>query len=283
MSQILKQRIEFAVVIRVEGANPNGDPLFDNRPRQKLDGRGEISDVAIKRKMRNALSVVLNQNILIQADGLQVDEHTDIKSRLNSVIKLDSKTPTHNIRQALLDNFFDVRAFGYPYTLEKKRSFHIRGPVTIRQANSVDKVSVVEQQITKSTNSKDKDGMTSDRMGMKYFVEFGVYVAYGSITPQLARKTGFTESDAELIKQSLLHMFDVDASSARPAGSMNVEHLFWWRATAGNALPNVKTVHESLHIEATVKEPKNMSDYKIKITSLENVVCERYGTGVPTF
>lgn len=51
----LTNKIDFAVVVTVDKANPNGDPLNGNRPRQDFNGHGEISDVAIKRKLRNRL------------------------------------------------------------------------------------------------------------------------------------------------------------------------------------------------------------------------------------
>ena len=60
-------------------------------------------------------------------------------------------------------------------------------------------------------------------MGMKHRVDQGIYVAYGAITPQLAEKTGFSDEDAMVVKSILPKLFEGDASSARPEGSMQVK------------------------------------------------------------
>ncbi len=113
-------------------------------------------------------------------------------------------------------------------------------------------------QITKSTNSEPtKDGKrSSDTMGMKHRVEFGLYVLKGSINHQFAEKTGFSDEDAEMIKQALITLFENDCSSARPDGSMEVVKVYWWKHNCPMGQYSSAKVHRTLKIEEK-KSAKN--------------------------
>src|SRR5699024_5449926 len=129
-------------------------------------------------------------------------------------------------------SWYDVRAFGQVFAFKGTDvSVGVRGPVSIHTATSISPVEVTSMQITKSvnstTNDKDPSKKTSDTMGVKHRVDFGVYVFHGSINPQLAERTGFSEQDAEKLKNALITLFANDASSARPDGSMEVNKVFW--------------------------------------------------------
>jgi CRISPR-associated protein Csd2 len=76
----LKNKIDFAVIVSVNNANPNGDPLNGNRPRYNYDGYGEISDVAIKRKIRNRL-MTENHSIFVQSDDSKMDDYPSLRKR----------------------------------------------------------------------------------------------------------------------------------------------------------------------------------------------------------
>ncbi len=232
----LKGKIDFTLFISAENANPNGDPLNGNRPRVNLDGYGEISDVCIKRKIRNRLQD-MGQRIFVQSDDRSDDGYTSLKDRAESCKALkeemNNKKKANRDKCALLacQEWMDVRSFGQVFAFKGEEvSFGVRGPVSIHQAVSLLPVDVVSMQITKSVNSEaGKESKASDTMGTKHRISFGVYVVKGSVNVQLAEKTGFSQEDAELLKEALKTLFENDASSARPEGSMEVCRLYWWQ------------------------------------------------------
>jgi CRISPR-associated protein Csd2 len=250
----LTKKIDFAVIIGVNKANPNGDPLNGNRPRTDYEGYGEISDVCIKRKIRNRL-LDDGEQILVQSDDYRAkgDTYRSIKDRYDSLSKTWQKTKDSEARAAsACKAWFDVRAFGQVLAGvdDTNASIAIRGPVSIRSAFSVEPVDVSSLQITKSvnltTNTKDPSQKSGDTMGMKHRVDRGIYVTYGSINRQLAEKTGFSDADAELLKTAIRKMFENDESSARPAGSMEVLKVIWW--THDEQTLNSAKVHRSLNV-----------------------------------
>ena len=127
-------------------------------------------------------------------------------------------------------------------------SIGIRGPVTVQSAFSVEPIDIASIQITKSVNGEDtKDGKrSSDTMGMKHRVDKGIYVFFGSMNPQLAEKTKFSDEDAQAIKLVLPRMFENDESSARPAGSMEVMTVVWWAHNSKSGQYSSAKVHGSL-------------------------------------
>jgi CRISPR-associated protein Csd2 len=239
MSEILEHRIDFKVVVAATGANPNGDPLNGNRPRQTSDGFGEISDVAIKRKVRNRLQD-LNYKVFVQSADRADDEAKSLKDRAEGNEALKKMMDTGNnegFAQLANETWIDVRSFGQVFAFKGKGkgknknkgiSVGVRGPVSITRARSIAPIAINDMQITKSVNSETTDGKGSDTMGMKYSVDFAVYEFSGSINVQLAEKTGFTDEDAKAIHKALETLFDNDESSARPAGSMEVLRVYWW-------------------------------------------------------
>lgn len=252
---VLDRKIDFAVVFTVRNANPNGDPLNGNRPRQNYDGYGEVSDVCLKRKIRNRLQD-MGEPILVQSDERRDDGHRSIKDRVdaNEELQQYAKGKTRDnllYAQIACQSWTDVRSFGQVFAFSGSEvSIGIRGPVSIHTAVSLEPIDITTMQITKSvnstTNTKDPDKKTSDTMGMKHRVDYGVYVFYGSINTQLAEKTGFTFEDAEKIKQALITLFENDTSSARPDGSMEVNKVFWWQHNSKLGQYSSAKVHRSL-------------------------------------
>ena len=137
----------------------------------------------------------------------------------------------------------------------------MRGTVTFQSAFSVDPIDIESIQITKSVNSE----TSHDTMGMKHKVSSAMYVAKGSINCQLAQKTGFSDEDAEKIKEALKTLFENDASAARPEGSMEVCKVYWWKHNRPTGQYSSAKVHRSLEIEANTDDPKSFNDYTIKI------------------
>ena len=256
----LTNKIDFAVIFYVEKANPNGDPLNGNRPRITYEGTGEVSDVCIKRKLRNRL-LDMGQEIFVQSDDYKTDDCKSLKERAAKVFNDEA---IKNKTKGLCDKWFDVRAFGqvFAYKGEKKGkglSIPVRGPVSVHPAFSLEPVDVVSTQITKSVSGEgDGTKKASDTMGMKHRVEKGVYYFFGSMNPQLATKTGFTDEDANVIKEALPKLFENDESSARPAGSMEVLKVVWWQHNSPHGQASSAKVHKSVQIspEGNVKVEK---------------------------
>jgi CRISPR-associated protein Csd2 len=276
---VLQNKIDFALVFSVKNANPNGDPLNGNIPRMTLDGHGELSDVCLKRKIRNRLLDDGNA-IFVQSDDYKKDDYGSLKERADAVLGKDMKDKKALYKKAC-ETWIDVRSFGQVFAFkggeDKGVSVGVRGPVTIQPAFSVDPVNVTSLQITKSVSGEgDGSKRGSDTMGMKHSVDFGLYVTYGSINPQLAELTGFTEEDAEKIKKSILHIFDNDASSARPEGSMEVVKLYWWKHSCKSGQYSSGKVHHTVDVKrkADCEEAKSAGDYTYETHDLDGLKPE---------
>lgn len=242
----LEGKIDFVVLASVTNANPNGDPLNGNRPRENYDGYGEMSDVCIKRKIRNRLQD-MGECVFVQSDDRSDDgcqslhERAESCQELKDEIKLGKKANKETCARIACEKWIDVRMFGQVFAFKGVDvSIGIRGPVSIHQAVSVSPVDVVSMQITKSVNSESKEGRASDTMGTKHRIGYGLYVIKGSVNVQLAEKTGFSQEDAEKLKAALRTLFDNDSSSARPEGSMEVNRVYWWQHQ--EKMPTVSTV-----------------------------------------
>ena len=275
----LKNKIDFALVFSVKNANPNGDPLNGNIPRTTLDGYGELSDVCLKRKIRNRLQDA-GENIFVQSDDYRKDDYPSLRSRAEAVLGKAMKNEAE-LHELANKTWIDVRSFGQVFAFKggdaKGVSVGIRGPVTIQPAFSIDPINVTSLQITKSVSGEgDGTKRGSDTMGMKHSVDFGMYATYGSINPQLAELTGFDDSDADKIKHALLHIFDNDASSARPEGSMEVIKLFWWKHNSKSGQYSAAKVHRTLKIikKDGVLQAKSADDYTITTDDLPDLTPE---------
>lgn len=292
----LSNKVDFAIVFRVQNANPNGDPLNGNRPRTDYAGLGEVTDVCLKRKIRDRLverfDAIKNaeekrgQAVFVQSDDRKArgDEAKSLKARVDATLgDKFGTTETSKAESSRLacETWIDVRAFGQLFAYKgadkasksgkknsKKIEKHveadepreegegdtgvsigIRGPVTIQSAFSVKPVDITSTQITKSVSGEgDGSKRGSDTMGMKHRVDHGIYVTYGSMNPQLAERTGFSDADAETIKAILPRLFENDASSARPEGSMEVVKLIWWKHNCKAGQYSSAKVHRSVQV-----------------------------------
>lgn len=274
----LSNKIDFAAILTVKKANPNGDPLNGNRPRTDYDGKGEISDVCIKRKLRNRLQDI-GEKIFVQSADRADDGLDSLTKRVDSnpaVNKAAKSKDSVAYAKAACEAWFDVRAFGQVFAFKDTISVGVRGPVSVRTAESIDPIAIYAMQITKSVNSESKEKKSSDTMGTKNRVDFGVYLFYGSINPQLAEKTGFTDEDAEKIKLALTTLFENDASSARPEGSMEVKRVYWWKHNCKSGQYSSAKVHSSLQLKRKdgIEKAASFEDYEIILNSLEGLSPE---------
>ena len=260
----LNHKIDFAIIIEVNNANPNGDPLNGNRPRTDFAGNGEITDVCLKGKIRDRLQEA-GETIFVQSDEKKTDGMTSLKNRaydedvglgknaFEANKKENIEAKRDETAQKACEKWFDVRAFGqvFAFKADAKNadgvSIPIRGPVSIQSAFSLQPVDITSTQITKSVSGEgDGTKKGSDTMGMKHRVDKGIYVTYGAITPQLAERTGFSDADADKIKEILPKLFEGDASSARPEGSMQVKKVIWWEHSSKSGQHSSAKVHRSL-------------------------------------
>ena len=219
---MLENKVDFIMTIEVNNANPNGDPLAGNNPRIDSKGYGEISDVCIKRKIRNRMQDE-GYEIFVKSRERQDDGFNSLAVRYKNFFKGEKDDLV--VEKGFNEKWIDVRAFGQVITYENK-SIGIRGPVSISIGKSLSPIDITTMQIVRSTNgmeAKSQSGRSSDTMGTKHYVEYGVYVIYGSVNCFFAEKTGFDKDDLEALKESLRTLFINDSSSARPEGSMEVK------------------------------------------------------------
>ena len=277
----LTKKIDFALIIGVKNADPNGDPLNGNRPRADFSGIGEMTDVCLKRKIRDRLQEN-GEMIFVQANERKDDGMVSLKNRYDGFIKhLEEKNNSQTTdllgdevetkskkitnkkdvkkdesAQGACENWFDVSSFGQEIAFSGKDedgvSIAVRGPVTLHSAYSIEPINITSTQITKSVNGDGDSDVkkSSDTMGMKHRVDSGIYVAYGAMSPQLAERTGFSDADAEKIKTVLSQLCEGDASSARPEGSMQVLKLIWWEHNCKSGQYSSAKVHGSLKVNA---------------------------------
>lgn len=282
----LEHKIDFVALISVTNANGNGDPLSGNRPRTDYNGMGEISTVCIKRKIRNRMQDMGNL-IFVQSEDRRDhdDKFGSLSERAAAAtdwIKETGITGKELYAETACKKWMDVRSFGQVFAFKSGNdnddgvSVGVRGPVSVHQAISISPVRIEEMQITKSVNGEPGKKRSSDTMGTKCFVRFGLYKIKGAINVQLAEKTGFSQEDAAVVKECLRTLFANDASAARPEGSMEVVKLFWWEHNCKEGEYSSAKVHRSVHV--TPKNPEGIptcvDDYEITLDELPGLVPE---------
>ena len=239
MSEAIKNRYEFVVLFDVENGNPNGDPDAGNMPRiDPESGYGLVTDVCLKRKIRNYVELVkeeeegyqiyIKENVPLNRSDNKAFEYLHIDETKRKDLKKNDPEADRKIRDFMCENFFDIRTFGAVMTTFVKASLNcgqVRGPVQLGFARSIDPIVSQEVTITRVAITTEKDaGNKSTEMGRKNIVPYGLYRVEGYISANLARKvTGFSEEDLELLWEALLNMFEHDHSAAR--GKMAVREL----------------------------------------------------------
>lgn len=276
-----ENKIDFILTLEVRNANPNGDPLNGNLPREDMNGYGEISDVCIKRKIRNRLQDA-GEEIFVQSNDRRTDDFLSLQKRFESVF--NSKDSDQHIHDLACEKWTDVRTFGQVMTYLNK-SVGIRGPVSISLAKSLSPIGIRSMQITRSANSMEPKGSStrsSDTMGMKHFIDYGVYVVKGSINTFLAEKTGFSVEDADKLKAALLTLFENDASSARPEGSMEVKELFWFTHPSKTGKMSTAKVYSAFEYDHKdfLDGLTTYEDYQIRLNSDKVKELEELGVVV---
>ena len=288
MSEAIKNRYEFVILFDVENGNPNGDPDAGNMPRiDPESGLGLVTDVCLKRKIRNYVETVkegeagyqiyiredvpLNRSDRKACENLGITE-TDDKKVTEGLKKLKKNDPDADlkIRDYMCQNFFDIRTFGAVMTTFVKASLNcgqVRGPVQIGFARSIDPIVSQEVTITRVAITTEKDAEDKKtEMGRKSIVPYGLYRAEGYVSANLARKvTGFTEEDLDLLWEAIINMFEHDHSAAR--GKMAVRELIVFKHSKELGDCPAYKLFDAVEVsrKADVVYPRNYCDYEVQI------------------
>lgn len=271
-------RYDFVYLFDCKDANPNGDPDAGNLPRVDPEtGHGLVTDVCIKRKIRNYVAMAKDNNppheiyftdgAVLNRTHLRAYEHYEIKPESKKLPK--NVEAAKNITRFMCDNFFDIRTFGAVMSTEVNCG-QVRGPVQISFARSVEPIVTAEHAITRSSVTNEKDLAKERTMGRKFTIPYGLYRAQGVVNPMLAKQTGFGDADLALLWESLLQAFAFDQSAARPAGSMAVQKLIVFNhegSELGNAPAHV--LFDRVKIEKTKEPQRSLDDFKVTLDGTE--------------
>ncbi|WP_066917805.1 type I-C CRISPR-associated protein Cas7/Csd2 [Steroidobacter denitrificans] len=288
----LSNRYDFVLLFEVKDGNPNGDPDAGNLPRLDAEtGHGLVTDVSLKRKVRNFVG-------LVKGDAPRFDIFVREKSVLNRQIerayeksgkvqaameawknwqkdKRNNPKPDRHYediaRDWMCDNFFDVRAFGAVMSTGdedaesklKKTAGQVRGPIQLTFARSVDPIVSQEHSITRMAVTNEKDLEKERTMGRKHTVPYGLYVAHGFVSSFLAKQTGFSQDDLELLWQALGQMFEHDRSAARGEMATRGLYVFKHDSELGNAPAHV--LFERIRVQKNTEIPRSFADYAVKM------------------
>lgn len=292
MSEAIKNRYEFAIIFDVENGNPNGDPDAGNMPRIDPEtGYGIVTDVCLKRKIRNYVDVVkegeqgydiyIKSGTPLQTKDNKAFEYHNVDKAQIKKMKKDNPDLDFKLRDFMCENFYDIRTFGAVMTTFVKESLNcgqVRGPVQLSFARSVDPIFPQEITITRCAITTEADAeKNTNTMGNKFIVPYGLYVAEGYVSANLARKvTGFSEDDLELLWNSIVNMFEFDHAAAR--GKMAVRKLVIFKhdSELGN-VPSYK-LFDAIKIKRKedVKVARSYDDYEVRIDESEiphSVTC----------
>ncbi len=276
----IQHRYDFVLLFDVANGNPNGDPDSDNMPRFDVEtGIGLVTDVCLKRKIRNFVSLLKNHQ---DPYGIYVREKA-VLNELHDVaykeLGIDTSATKEGKRKGKGDEidrardlmckkFFDVRTFGAVMSTGTNCG-QVRGPVQMTFGKSVDPVMSAEHTVTRcavaTTAEAEKQQGDNRTMGRKYTVPYGLYVAHGFISAHLAARTGFSEDDLKLFWQALVMMFEHDRSAARGEMATRGLYVFEHDGMLGNA--PAQSLFERIKVgrRDETKPPRAFADYAVTV------------------
>lgn len=282
MSEPIKNRYEFTLFFDVKNGNPNGDPDAGNLPRLDPEtSRGIVSDVCIKRKIRNYVELVADQGedwsvsgghrfYVYVKEGAVLNEQNELAYQHNDMKPQSKKMPKAmedrlKVTKFMTDNFYDIRTFGAVMTTEVNCG-QVRGPVQLCFAESVDPVLPLEMSITRMAVTNAKDAEKERTMGRKQYIPYGLYRLDGFISASLAEKTGFDQDDLNLLFEALMNMFENDHSAARGLMSSRKLIVFKHESKLGNAPAHV--LFDTVKAKRVIpegQEARSYADYQIEV------------------
>ena len=283
MNHPIQNRYEFVFLFDVKNGNPNGDPDGDNAPRVDFETQhGWVSDVCLKRKIRNYISLLkttdtqepeAGYDIYVKERSVLNVTHQKAYDALGLKVEKGTKATEKNemadkARQWMCQTFFDVRMFGAVMTTGVNCG-QVRGPVQLNFSTSIEPIVSQEQSLTRMAVTTEEESEKQDgsnrTMGRKHIVPYGLYRCHGFISAPFAAQTGFSEDDLELLLQSLENMFDHDHSAARGEMSARKLTVFKHDSKLGNAPSHKLFDAVSIQRREDVEIPRSFSDYTVEI------------------
>lgn len=278
MNNPIKNRYDFVLLYDVENGNPNGDPDAGNMPRIDPEtGYGIVTDVCIKRKIRNYVELVKEDapgHKIYVKEGIPLNSQHEL-AYIASGIDIPKKEDAKNVAGATLQtlrkwmcaNFYDIRAFGAVMTTGVNCG-QVRGPVQLNFSRSIDPIVQQEVTITRVTVTRKEDEKLTE-MGRKHIVPYGLYRVEGYISARLAndetKGTGFSEEDLALFWDALVNMFEHDHSAARGKMATRKLIIFKHESELGNAAAHQLFDLVSV-VKANEKNPtRSFADYAVTI------------------
>lgn len=284
MTEPIQNRFDFVLFFDVKNGNPNGDPDAGNMPRIDPEtGHGIVSDVCLKRKVRNYVDLVKGQDVdgpdvaegelgykIYVQEGAVLNErnkkayvHYDMKPSEKKLPK--GEQDRLKVTKFMCDNFFDIRSFGAVMTTGVNCG-QVRGPIQMCFAESVDPVMPMEMSITRMAVTKEEDAEKERTMGRKQYIPYGLYRVEGFVSASLAEKTGFSQEDLDLFFSALKNMFENDRSAARGLMSSRKLFVFKHESKLGNAPAH--RLFEAVKVNRLIpdaQEARSFSDYTIEV------------------
>lgn len=281
----LTHRYDFVLLFDVKDGNPNGDPDAGNLPRMDAEtGHGLVTDVSLKRKVRNYVGMVHDCakpfDIYIKEKAVLERTHRAAYEAIGKSDELaddgkegkkkrkGSEDSVKAARDWICRNFFDVRCFGAVMSTGVNCG-QVRGPVQMTFARSIDPVIATEHSITRMAVATEKEAENQDgdnrTMGRKHTVPYGLYAAHGFVSAFLARQTGFSDGDLELLLQALENMFEHDRSAARGEMCTRGLYVFKHASELGNAHAHTLFDRIAVSRKEGLEVARGFRDYEVRV------------------
>lgn len=285
----IQNRYDFVLLFDVKDGNPNGDPDAGNLPRVDAEtGRGLVTDVSLKRKVRNYVAMTKDQTeitenlngkkrfeIYVKEKAILNKQHERAYAAIGAsdLLKGEDKKRkggdrVDDARTWMSRNFYDVRTFGAVMSTGVNCG-QLRGPVQLTFARSVDPIVAQEHSITRmavATEAEaEKQGGDNRTMGRKHTVPYGLYMGHGFVSSHLAAQTGFSDDDLNLLWEALANMFEHDRSAARGEMATRGLYVFKHNSQLGNAHAHSLFARIQPKLKDGVTVPREFSDYTVKV------------------
>lgn len=274
-SNPVKNRYDFVLLFDVKDGNPNGDPDGGNLPRVDPEtGQGIVTDVCIKRKIRNYVAIAENQDIFVKENAILNNAiNQAVEDATGKAEKTKNDKDRNKARALMCQRFYDVRAFGGVLSTGNNAG-QVRGAVQLTFGRSIDPIFPHEHTITRMAATDEKEAKANEEaddkggnrtMGRKATVPYGLYKMYGFVTPHFAKDTGFSEEDLKLFWEALQGMFDIDHSAARGLMALRKLIIFKHESELGNAPAHQLFERIEISRKDTALPPRSFEDYEVKI------------------
>jgi CRISPR-associated protein Csd2 len=269
-------RHDFVLLFDVTNGNPNGDPDAGNLPRVDPEtGLGIVTDVALKRKIRNYVDAVKGDGerykIYVQQGAILNNQHTRAYTALGKDPKKATQADIGAAKKWMCENFYDIRTFGAVMSTEVNAG-QVRGPVQLTFGRSIDPILGLDAAITRVALTKpdpkqaaDDETARSGTMGRKAYIPYGLYLAHGFFVPSFASATGFDDSDLELLWHALVHMWDLDRSASRGLTACRGLYVFSHDSALGNAPAHKLLERVQVSRNEDVETARKFGDYTVSV------------------